>query len=257
MNKPLLFFIPFLLTACDQHLKPHYILDNSPIYQYQGGDQLRYSVLDDSSISGEGALGFYSLEFIDTTQLHPTASFQTLHESFSAIENFSPPFVTRHVSYNDEGDMELTAITTGGEVFWLSEEGVTSSSILYFAQTEETPQTYTTSRTLQICNANSCENSGEITIKYAYKGSELAKTSYADFDTHVIGINIAINIIQNALSTTTKLYTLSGTEWIYPPLGVVKYEYDVTNNTDQVSLRLIGHLSQTNISIPESLNQTE
>jgi len=255
MNKPLLFIIAILLTACDQHTKPHYILDDSPIYHYQGGDQLRYNVLDISSNSGEDTLGVYSLNFNNTTQLRPSASFQTVDDSFSSNENFSPPFITRHITYNNEGDMELTAITTGGELFWLTEDKVTSSAILYFAHTEETPKSYSTSRTLQSCDANNCENSGEITVEYAYKGSELAKTPYADFDTHIISVNIEINITPNALSSTDKLYRLSGTEWVYPLLGVVKYEYDVTNGFDQ--LRLIGHLSQTNINIPEALIQSE
>jgi len=254
INKSLFFFIAFLLTACDQHLKPHYILDDSPIYQYQGGDTLSYNVLDDSSSLERDTLKDYTLNFSDAN-LHPTEDIKTIQESFGSNSNFNPPFLSRHILYNDIGNMELAAITTGGETFWLTENGILSGAVLYFAQIDNTPEQLNTRRILQTCNEFDCENSGEITIIHGYRGVELAKTPYADFDTHHISIAIQLTITPNNLSDISMVYDLSGSEWVYPPLGVVKHDYRVNN--DNVLTFPLGHLSQTNINIPDTLIKPE
>jgi len=244
-----------LISACDQHLKPYYTFEAStPIYQYQGGDELVYSVLDMSSSSEGDSLGSYTRNFSNTTQLTLSTSIETIQENFSGNQNFSPPFITRHINYNDQGDMELVALAIGDELFWLTENDELSGVVLYFAQVDEIQENnYNFTRELQICNESRCEDSGTIEANYAYLKEELAKTSFADFDTHAMNVSIAINIHQNALSETNKNHRLLGTEWHYPPLGVVKYEYDIESDSEQVTL--LGHLSRTNINIPEALKQ--
>jgi len=250
-NAALLAGFVFFLGACSEQEKPQYNLADSTLRFFEGGDQLTYTVLQ--TATNNESLSEYSLK-LESSDLFDANNntLDTFKEIHTGSGNFNPPFISRYFSQNEEGDWIIQAINSEGNVLWLLDENNEPAGQTYYLNNlANTPESYSFDKNLFICDNTNCENSGNITFSYDLVGTENISTPYADFEAYEFDISLTINITANSISSTSRLYVLDGREWIYPPLGVVKHDYDVLDEAQ--SYNLIGHLSQTNISISSEL----
>lgn len=246
--------ILYFQLGCTPVDKPEYILGDSILHMFEGGDQLSYSVLQDS-VNGELATQI-SLTFENDVLLDPhNNSVNFLKEVHSGINNFTPPFISRYFTQSEQGNILLHAFNIQSNTYWLIDENTNNlvSPINYYGDMANTPSTYSISQKLQLCDGDICEISGIMTFSQKLVGTENISTPYAEFEAYQLEVSLTVSINAGNLSNNSLLYIQEGSEWIYPPLGVVKYNYDILNETS--SFNLIGHLTKTNIPISSDLKK--
>ena len=241
-----------LITACSIEDKPHYLLKDNNLRIYEGGDSLSYSILDAST--SDDRTGIYNITFLNKDEIEPNTNIANLlFEQQVENGNFTTPFLPQYFSQNEQGDLILKAVGNSGDILWLldSNESETGET-LYPNDISAMIAANSFTKELQRCDENNeCVDAGQYKLlTLEFTGTETVTTPYADFETFAINISTELTIFDAEQAGDSKSYLLSGTQWIYPQLGVVKFVYDVTNFTG--SSTLIGTLSNTNISIPAS-----
>lgn len=251
-NKITLFLLLLFISACSVEEKPYYLLKDSKLRFYEGGDSLSYSILDASA--NDDRTGVYNITFINKDEIEPNANIANLlFEQQTENGNFTTLFLPQYFLQNNEGDLILKAIGNSGDILWLLESNDTETGkTLYPGDISTLTGTNSFTTTLQRCDENNeCINAGQYKLlNLEFTGSESITTPYADFDAYAINISTELTVFDAEQAGDSKSYLLSGTQWIYPPLGIVKFVYEVTNFTGNSTL--IGTLSNTNISIPDT-----
>lgn len=241
-------FISLLLTACAETTKPHYILTDSKLHQYQGGDKLSYGILELSDTSDNAGVLTFTFESTDLT----SPSNQTLNalvRNTDTSENISFPFATPNFTQTESHNLILESYTESGNTYWLAEDNNSTTGVeIYPSPISDFVEQRITNAPLINCENTNCVDAGDTSIVLTPMGMETIETDYAKFDAYKFKIEWTATIQNQDLSATLKTYQLRGTQWIYPSLGVVKFNYTIidefSNNT------LIGSLSATNINIP-------
>jgi len=252
-NKSVLYLLLITsITACSIEEKPHYLLKDTSLITYQGGDSLSYSILDASA--NDDRTGIYKITLLNKDEIEPNTNIANLlFEEQVESGNFTTPFLPQYFSQNNQGDLILKAIGNSGDILWLLDSDDTQTGeTLYPSDISSMVATNSFTKKLQRCDENNdCVDAGQYKLlELEFTGIETATTPYADFEAYAINISTELNIFDIEQAGNSKSYLLSGTQWIYPQLGVVKFVYEVNNFTGISTL--IGTLSNTNISIPET-----
>jgi len=254
---PLIFtlFLLIFATACSIEDKPHYLINDSELRDYQGGDRLTYFVLDAGALSDTTGNFNVTLESRDASAPNADETVALLFETQTSQGEITPPFAPQYFSQNEQGELVLEAIASGEDILWLLDDSKPETGeVLYPSDISTLAESYSFSKKLQRCDENKfCLDAGRYRLRsLTLLGKETTSTPYADFEAFKIGIEIDLSIIDTTQAGAQKNTTLSGTQWIYPLLGVVKFVYNTGTST------LIGNLTSTNISIDDSFkSQTQ
>jgi len=238
-------FIFLLLSACANTEKPSYILTNSELHQYRNGDNLRYGLLNLSSAADARGTLTYTFESRDLfTPANNFLSVFFLKTDTDGNVNF--PFVNTYFTQTEDGNLTLEAYSESDKAYWLIEQGnTTTGEVFYNSPLSDISEKTVIDMPLQNCptdiSIDICTVSGSTRVDLTPLGTETVDTDYAKFEAYKFNIDWTVN-------TDSKLYLISGTQWVYPPLGVVKFNYTIT--TELGSNTLIGTLTATNIKIP-------
>jgi len=244
-----LILITILFSACASEDKPYYKLDGAETHNLQSGDSVLFSVSVGESISE------YSMALESSTQQKPDDTsinlFLQKSSSSSNISRFFPPL---YLSQNESGDIILHAIGNAGDILWLRNAGDNYDGYtLYFSDLNSMPNPYSFTASLQRCNGSDCSAAGEITLNITLVESKKTEAFYADFDAYEILIERSI-VISAEDSAQTSNYFLKGNQFIYPPIGLIKFVYErLSKDFETQNQTIVGSLSNTNISIPDSL----
>ena len=234
------------LTACASSETPSYVLTDSELHQYQGGDKLSYAVL---TLNNTGILT-HTYQSVDLVTPE-NQTFNALVRNIDTQGGIGFPFATPNFTQMENGNLIIEAYTEGGNTYWLTEnETATTGRVFYTSPLSDITERTNTTSPLLVCNNENgnCKNGSTTNVLLIPFGKETVETEYAKFETYKFIIEWTVDIQANDQLATPKNYRLSGTQWVYPPLGVVKFTYDVGTGLDNV----IGSLSSTNISIPDS-----
>jgi len=253
LRKLIYLSLTMMTIACSVSEKPTYYINDTLLREYQGGDKLSYTVLDDSS-----KLKTYSVTLESREEFEPINTSSTvnlLFEQQNTSDNFVSPFIPLLYEQNAEGDLFIKAVSSSGEILWLTDSDNTlNEEIFYPADISQLQTNQSFTKKLIHCNDDKeCTNAGQFELHYLQLlETETVETPYAIFEAYKIKLSmeVTINITENA--SDTKFYSFQGFQWIYPPLGVIDFVYDNVRREVQSSV-LIGDLSATNISLAESL----
>jgi len=242
------------LVACGNNEIPSYILTDSQLHTYQGGDRLSYSVLSVSSTSD--ATGILNLTFENADVLTPdNQTLATFVRNQETLGNISVNFATPYFTQTENADLILQAYSEAGKTYWLAEsQNAETGKTFYSSPLTDITEQVTISSQLLLCENTICNNAGNTSVELTPLGKETIETDYAKFETHKMFISWSVTLQNDDQSATLSTYNLTGTQWVFPPLGVVKFDYrlESTFTNDQ----LIGVLNATNINIP-SANKSE
>lgn len=249
-----LLLLCILLYSCAAEEKPHYFLNNTSLRLYEGGDSLSYSVLEVSN-NGDHT-GTYRLSLLNRDEFAPpnNSKIELFFEEQTKIGNISIPFLPQFYSQNAQGDLFLEAISNSGDILWLLDSNETVTGNLFYPNEITTlSTTLSFTKKLQRCDENNdCVDAGQYKLtNLALERSETISTSYAKFEAYLINIDAELLIFDADQAGSSQSYSFSGSQWFYPPLGVVKFVYDVNNFKGNTTL--IGSLNNTNISIDDLL----
>jgi len=250
--KTKLFLLLLLITGCSVEEKPHYLIKDSNLRIYEGGDSLSYSILDAST--SDDRTGIYNITLLNKDEIEPNTDIANLlFEQQEGNGNFTTPFLPQYFLQNEQGDLILKAFGNGGDILWLLDSNESETGeMLYPIDISTMIGANSFTKELQRCDENNeCVDAGQYKLlNLEFTGTETITTPYADFEAYAINISTELTIFDAEQAGDSKSYTLSGTQWIFPQLGVVKFVYDAINFTG--SSTLIGTLSNTNISISET-----
>lgn len=238
----LIVYSSLFLSACANTEKPHYILTDSELHQYQGGDTLNYGVISLSSdVTGTLTHTYEAVDLI--TPANKTLSAISRNTITEGGIKFS--FPTPYFTQTETGNLMLEAYSQGSTTFWLSNDGNTAENGEFYPS----PLSNLTEQTVLNMPLFTYENNirgdgGDTGLQITPLGIETIETNYANFEAY------KINIVWTATvqDTEQKAYRIYGTQWIYPPLGVVMFDYTI--ESPQTTSGIFGTLSSTNIRIP-------
>ena len=228
-----------LFTACSSTEKPRYILTDSKLHNYTGGDTLRYGVVSlNSDVTGTLTYTFQESDLITPT--NQTLNGFTRNTQIEGGVQFS--FPTPYFTQTENGDLVLEAYSQTGKTFWLSEDGSVAANTEFYPSplSDLIEQTAINSQLFRF-EDNHRSDGGDTSLQVSPLGIETVETDYATFEAYKTYIIWTATIRDDI---EQKSYSLSGTQWVYPPLGVVRFEY-----TDFDSNAIFGTLSATNIKI--------
>ncbi len=238
--------IIFILSGCGNSEKPNYVLTDSMLYQYKGGEVLRYGVVS----LGSDATGVLTHTFDADNLITPPATLggasgATLPAIIrnTSVEGGVPfSFPAPYFTQNENGDFIIEAFEDGGSVFWLSDTSENRlSTELYPSPLSDLAAQTAENRSLFIYDENKNRMpSGTTDLVIIPLGVEKTETDYATFEAYKINIDWSVTTPDNS-------FALTGNQWVYPPLGIVRFDYTITSTT--VSSGIFGTLTATNIQI--------
>jgi hypothetical protein len=217
---------------------PDYDLGDLQLRTYQGNERLTFSVLgthndgNGAPIELDGEL-FISWATSEQTIIPGSSAADTLisEQWQSNIANMPLFFMQRHFWQDDNASIHYFGIQLepGGEVFWaFPRDDAINSGIETLSSPLETgsnPLNYDLWR----CNTNSCSEKVATAVEtYTYNKTEKIQTPYANFETMRYAHALAISNEPN--SDVDLNITVSGSLWIYPPLGPVKMSRHINHH---------------------------
>lgn len=231
------------VTACSVEDKPHYLILDDELRLYEGGDKLTYTTLDTTTENDNA--GSYALSLVSNDVFHPDDNtvLSLLLEQQTKNGNFTLPFIPQFLSQN-AGALTVEALSHSDDVLWLVDENENKSAAeLYPEHIETLSELASINRSLLRCDEERiCREAGQYTHSLHLIQRETITTPYATFETYKLEISLDIFVFNTEQGGNQHNYHLTGTQWLYPPLGIVKFFYNS---------KLIGVLSDTNISIDE------
>ncbi|MDH5256776.1 MAG: hypothetical protein OEX07_02170 [Gammaproteobacteria bacterium] len=242
-----------LISACAKSETPHYILTDSELHQYQGGDRLSYAVLALTNNTDTPGVLIRTFESVDLSMPDSNQTLAALIQT-EVAGSISLPFATPYFTQTENGNLILEAYSESGKTYWLTEsKSAPTGKLFYTSPLSEMTESSSTSSPLLVCDSDnqSCENGGDTTIQLTPRITETIETEYAKFDAYKFNINWTASVLNIDQSGDSKSYSLSGSQWIYPPLGVVRFEYSIQTQQGDITT-YIGTLSATNIKIPDA-----
>jgi len=244
-------FVGLLLGACASTEKPYYILTDSELHLYQGGDSLTYSLLSigiNSEFTGRLTQTFTNVDLLTPER----KTFKAIAQESTTQGNVTFNFATPNFSQSENGNLILQAFVDSGKTYWLADSKTQDiEQVLYPSPISNLNEVVTSNViNLLVCEINTCQDEGSTDFSITplnVDNSEKITTDYADFDTYKFSIIWNITLSSDDQSASLKTFRLTGEQWIYPPLGIVKFTY--TLDTNESSNTLIGTLASTNIAI--------
>ena len=243
-----------LLAACAKKQHPEYLLTDSKLRTFHGGDSNTYSVLDADSNSDK--LDLYT-ESLQTEQPYlPDGNKDTvLAENYTRSGNLVNPFTNRLFKQDKDGNLLILGVSYAGNNYWIV-DGQNIGKVFLPANLSDLSNGITIDSDLTECSDTNCQTTpsqtpGHLKISLSLKGTETVDTKYATFESYKISIDWELQLYPtNATNSIYQVLNGAGsTQWIHPAIGVVKYNYQIQTSTQ--SATLIGTLTSTSISIPD------
>lgn len=266
------------LSGClvdEDSIPPTYIRTTDTLHIYESGDFLSYTVsgtnLSNSSpISGELVVRWSAHNDL-AKPLNKGGLIPVLQETTTLTITGYNDTVVRYISQETaiaggkQGTVRLHAFEDAGvdEYLWLNSDGDLSSYEaidVFLSPVAIGPAPAYTFYTLPGCDRQaSCDlSTASISESYEVLESATVTTELGRFEAYKIYINYLTVIYQNG----SYLYdirhfcanvntTSSGTIWVFPEVGIVKYEIFCTNPTSGYTL-FNASLNSTNIGLPPS-----
>ena len=256
-----------ILTACSSsEEKASYSLNNFNLRSYQAGDVLNYSTQGSRTTTRNGIIdvsGEMSTRYTDSAVSTPpgnlVSQFNTLltEDTSVVLSGNNVANLTRDFYQDAAGNLYVASLVwPDGNRLWLSPQTGTDSatnqvdvSVQWLASPIDSTTTQTRTFDLHLCdtNLNSCELIGNGQERQTYVGFDNQETPYAHFESIAIDYALSFNITKQVSGFTADKCESSGTRWIYPALGVVKFtlSYQCQNET----LDLIVAINSTTIKL--------
>jgi len=236
------------LSACEVVEKPQYFINDAPLRLFQSGDKVNYAVLDNTIFD-------YSITLTQKNEPSPdnNETLALLFEEQVVSDSATMPFLPQYYQQNSEGDLILKALGNGGEILWLVDGNDNEvNEILFPSDIKSLSTANNFNRKLLRCDQDQvCNNAGHYNLSnMSFIGTETAETAYANFEAYKLDVSVEIEILDAEQAGASKNYVFTGTAWIHPLIGIVKFLYNTS--TPSNSSLLVGPLSNTNISIDES-----
>lgn len=249
--KLFLYLLPVMLWlgGCASSETPSYILTDSKLHQYQGGDSLTYSVLSIGNTSDATGLLVHRYENVDF--LDPNLETRkTLIQQTETQGNIQLSFATPIFTQTETGSLMLDGYSDSSVPYWITESESSGIGEIFYPSPVSDLTNTNISRTLLVCDNRVCVNGGNTNLQLVLSGTEEIKTEYANFVAYKINMSWDVTIQSNQTADNTlKTYRISGTQWFYPPLGTVRFEYSLETDIGD-NITMIGVLTSTNINIP-------
>lgn len=264
MNRSLiavLFTILFLAGCGRSEEIPSYSLPSDLSWRtYQGNEQATYSIdgqyndvdVAPRDIDGEMYLNWQP-STADTRAIDALKDIPLLVEQWkSNIPNIPEFYLQRHFWQKPDGQLVYAGFTlqNNGQTFWATPTGTTTPSA--GIETLDSPQPEAPAPMnydLWLCDASSClEKVATVNESYTYRGIETVKTPYALFETLRYQFSLSIT---GTVNYSDLRLNLRGHNWVYPPLGPVKFSWLISDNVNTSFTNIsVALLVATNVSLP-------
>jgi len=237
-------FACLFLNACENSVKPHYILTDSQLHQYKDGDALTYGVINlNSDATGTLTHTFNAVDLATPVDDNETLRVISRNTRIEGDMRFTFPIP--YFTPANDGSLALDAYSESGTTFWLSINGTaTANAEFYPSPLSELIEQTSVNRQLFTYIDFQRRVGGSTSIRISPLGTETVETNYARFETYKINIDWSVTTNNDV---EQKMYRLSGYQWVYPPLGVVMFEYNI--ESPQNNNAIFASLSSTNIKI--------
>ena len=199
-NWLLLLMSVLLLAGCANKKQSEYLLTDSTLRTFQGGDYNTYAVLNGNS----DKLEEYTESLQTQSLLLPNMnSGNILIESYAHTGNLINPFTSRLFKQDDAGNLLILGVSYQGVNYWLVDDQLNVGQIFLPANLSDLSKGITISSPLKQCVNKICQTSGQLDINLTLDGTDTVKTNYAQFETYKVSIQWDLSLYDNNNANTS------------------------------------------------------